>query len=83
MPNDSLKETEHLMGALLRMPPKRHEDMKLGKPRDPKQPKRKPKGKREGSGYRPLPLDCPHVPPGGPRLTGGGFLGARLTAATG
>lgn len=28
-----LTETERLMGALVRMKPKAHEDMKLGKPR--------------------------------------------------
>jgi hypothetical protein len=30
---DQLKSTKAVMGALVRMPPKPHEDMKLGKPR--------------------------------------------------
>jgi hypothetical protein len=39
----SLAETKRLMGALLRMPPKPHSEMKLGKPRvkPPKSPKKK------------------------------------------
>jgi hypothetical protein len=31
-----LEETKKLMGALLRMPPKPHIEMKLGKPKRPK-----------------------------------------------
>jgi hypothetical protein len=31
--HDGLDETRRLMGALVRMPPKPHEDMKLGKAR--------------------------------------------------
>ena len=41
--NEKLRETKRLMGALLRMPPKPHSEMKLGKPRGkkPASPKRK------------------------------------------
>jgi hypothetical protein len=35
-----------LMGALLRMPPKPHDEMKLGKPRNPAHAKRKRKAKK-------------------------------------
>jgi hypothetical protein len=31
--DDNMEETRRLMGALVRMPPKPHEDMKLGKAR--------------------------------------------------
>ena len=46
---DQLEETRRVMGALLRMPPKAHEDMKLNKPSGKKRasPKRK-KAKRDG-----------------------------------
>jgi hypothetical protein len=32
-PLDDLEETKRIMAALMRQPPKPHEDMKLGKPR--------------------------------------------------
>jgi len=40
---DDLEATKRLMGALVRMPPKPHEEMKIGKPRSKatKSPKRK------------------------------------------
>jgi hypothetical protein len=58
MPNDSPSKEPavRLMGALLRMPPKPHEDMKLGKPRNPahsiKSRKRKTKSAAERSSSR-------------------------------
>jgi hypothetical protein len=33
MEKDEIRKTKALMGALLRMPPKPHSEMKLGKPR--------------------------------------------------
>jgi hypothetical protein len=41
MAEDSLKETKRLMGALVRMKPKPHEDMKIGKKAKKKNAKRK------------------------------------------
>jgi hypothetical protein len=43
---DQLDETKSLMGALVRMKPKPHEEMRVGKKakRIPKQRKRSPKG---------------------------------------
>jgi len=40
---NDLEQTKRLMGALVRMPPKPHEDMKVGKP---KRKKAKSPGKR-------------------------------------
>jgi hypothetical protein len=34
--DDGLDEARRIMGALVRMPPKPHEDMKLGKPKTKK-----------------------------------------------
>jgi hypothetical protein len=34
--NEQIKQTKRLMGALLRMPPKPHSDMKIGKPKTKK-----------------------------------------------
>jgi len=47
---DALKEAVRIMGALVRMPPKPHDQMKLGKPRGKlsKKPARKRPGKRTG-----------------------------------
>jgi hypothetical protein len=44
---DNPAAAKRLIGALLRMPPKPHEDMKLGKPRNPAHtaPKAQPKKK--------------------------------------
>ena len=46
--NEKLQETKRLMGALLRMPPKPHSEMKLGKPTAKPKPSlaRKPRSKR-------------------------------------
>jgi len=38
----SLEETKRLMGALVRMKPKPHEDMKVGKKAKKAKPKKKP-----------------------------------------
>jgi hypothetical protein len=38
-----LEKTKRLMGALVRMKPKPHEDMKIGKKAKPVKPKKKPK----------------------------------------
>jgi hypothetical protein len=46
MPDD-LKGTKNLMGALVRMKPKPHEDMKVGKPK-----KSKPSAKKRASSKR-------------------------------
>jgi hypothetical protein len=42
---DKLEEAKRIMGALVRMPPKPHDEMKLGKPRGKSaaKPKRKTK----------------------------------------
>jgi len=47
MTGDDIQATKRLMGALLRMPPKPHADMKLGKSKakPPPNPKRKNKKK--------------------------------------
>jgi hypothetical protein len=45
MPSDKeLEEAKRIMGALVRMPPKPHEEMKLGKPRGKKGKSLSPKG---------------------------------------
>jgi hypothetical protein len=36
MADDPLKETKRIMGALGRMPPKPHKEMKVGKPKEKK-----------------------------------------------
>jgi hypothetical protein len=38
MVDDPLKDTKRLMGALVRQPPKPHDEMKLGKKREPSKP---------------------------------------------
>jgi hypothetical protein len=40
---DGLEQTKSLMGALVRMKPKPHEEMKVGKKAKKSQPKKKPK----------------------------------------
>lgn len=46
--NDHIEKTKELMGALLRQPPKLHDEMKLGKAsaKDPKSPDPAPKKPR-------------------------------------
>ena len=51
MPRDEgLKGAKNLMGALVRMKPKRHEDMKLGKNKEkpPESPRRKRRQRTAG-----------------------------------
>jgi hypothetical protein len=43
MVDDPLAKTKSLMGALLRMPPKPHSEMKLDKPRKKRKTNKKPK----------------------------------------
>jgi hypothetical protein len=43
-PRDDLEETKRIMSALVRMPPKHHDEMKLGKPRG--KPSKSPSSKR-------------------------------------
>jgi hypothetical protein len=45
---DQISQTKRLMGALLRMPPKPHSEMKLGKDKSEsrKSPVKKPKAKK-------------------------------------
>lgn len=42
-PKDEFDETKRLMGALVRMKPKPHEEMKVGKKMKPEKPPKKPK----------------------------------------
>jgi hypothetical protein len=46
MTDKSLDETKKLMGALVRMKPKPHEEMKIGKVTLPKHARRKSKAKK-------------------------------------
>jgi hypothetical protein len=50
MSDKSLDEMKRIMGALVRMPPKHHDEMKLGKPRGKPRKKSKSKNRRRGSG---------------------------------
>jgi hypothetical protein len=42
---ETLEKTRRLMGALLRLPPKLHSEMKLNKPPKPQKAKRKKRGR--------------------------------------
>jgi hypothetical protein len=45
MAGDDVAQTKRLMGALLRMPPKPHSEMKVNKPPKPKEIRRKNRGR--------------------------------------
>jgi hypothetical protein len=47
MPKDSLDEAKKIMGALVRMPPKPHDQMKLGKKRGFAQAKPRPSSRKK------------------------------------
>jgi hypothetical protein len=47
MPKDSLDEAKKIMGALVRMPPKPHDQMKLGKKRGSAQAKPRSRKKND------------------------------------
>jgi hypothetical protein len=45
--SDKLAQTKRLMGALLRMPPKHHDEMKLGRRKPPTAKKKSVSGSRK------------------------------------
>jgi hypothetical protein len=45
MTDNDIQKTKALIGALLRMPPKPHSEMKFGKPLKPHKPKHKKRGR--------------------------------------
>jgi hypothetical protein len=52
---DRLEEAKRIMGALVRMPPKPHADMKIGKKREPAEasPRRSPSRKKRDDRSKP------------------------------
>jgi hypothetical protein len=58
MSADDLAKTKQLMGALIRQPPKPHDEMKLGRNKRVAESKRNDSTARKKGGRRPSSLKC-------------------------